>query len=802
MDPCMNQIFKNLSLVLISFTLCFTSFGMDEGILKAGHGRPSSKEKNQRKRQKVDCSILSGSESDFDQNPVEEEEEALKSHLARQAKVTYFQDFREKMEKKFCYAGSGVGKILDKLAALYLDWPSDKPGVFVIGATTGVGKNTLAKHIRDFLESDPFLDSGTANGRFQLIKDRNKRILGDEILKNTGSSVRLKKGIHKVVVIDEIQAMLKDNGAYNAVNELWFHAFGDAEINIDIAGTLNMKKAFIVNAIKRHFGIKTQLNSLNLEIIKLQDKLDEAKKKEPNDGIAISSTIGTLERKKEESQAALCSIVTDLTVELRQLMSEIPSFFSDDEKLKSTEILAHSFLDSDVATIERRFSDMPSYKNLYFERNIYIFLGNPAKTNDEIRDEMKLSPVQTRETLRALAKKKLSEETVRSWFISHALTGPYYNLNQCGWDSRIQHVFAICPPASKHLPSLISASIEGDFCIGLSDKLHVADEVLDFFLLELKDPTKDLRSLSCCYSPILTKMFTSLRLKLGASHEPHFRLEKQEDELVLMLEADRNIEVRHEIKTKKPKKEEQIIKAQPSLEDERDRQRKAIYSAYFYAFYHSFFTQLPAQLSRVGDAKFDEFYEDCTPEFNLTKELSMLSLNLVLKYVGLVHFAGETDRVFKKERAMDSLLNILEYIKELKNTHSNKEIYLIINKALNKVNSNFSSFFRNSGMFEFINTKLIDRPFSMAVEGDEEQNDGAQNTPPNLEEIADSIYEILINFDNSAQGFNATVERITQTEPFQQMFRGFYGEFLKSKKLIVSFDGSGNPNQIRAAESQ
>ncbi len=78
---------------------------------------------------------------------------------------------------------------------------------------------------------------------------------------------------------------------------------------------------------------------------------------------------------------------------------------------------------------------------------------------------------------------------------------------------------------------------------------------------------------------------------------------------------------------------------------------------------------------------------------------------------------------------------------------------LIIKTALNKLkNSNFSNFFGNCGMFEFLDRILIDTHSNMAIDGDDQVDSSVENARLSNQEIADKVYEILVNFDNSGQG--------------------------------------------------
>lgn len=784
----MKRIVGNFCVVVILLMVSVVSLGMDAGH-KANHERPSDEEQP-KKRFKPD---VPAGDSSADARDVEAESRRAE-FLAYQNKVRYFQNFRCTMERKFSYWGSASGDILDKLSALYLDKPSDKPGFFVIGSTPGVGKNTFAKHIREFLEHDPFRPRDANKGRFQIIKDRNKRIFDHDILKNTGSSERLQRGIHKIVVIDEVQAMTKDNGYNNATNELWFHAFGDAEINIDISSTISAKKNIVANAMRKFFTLKTNLNSVDLEIANLNEKSEGE-----STGEQGSSSLTAASKKKEELRESMGFLITNLTIELRELMNEVPDFFSEAERSLSGEMLARSFLDSDVATIERRFCDLPSYKQLYFDRNIYIFLGNPAKTNDEILEEMERCSSKTRNSLRALAKERLTEATVRTWFITHALHSQYYALNKRGWDSRMRHVFAIWPPASKHLLPLINASIESDFCKNRGGKIHIDDATLHYFAQAFADPTKDLRSLSNCYAPILTRMFDQLELTLTADHEPQFILEKQGEELVLRHNTDDAIKVTHRLKARSGKEEAPPKTApEPLPEGDVERERYSIYLAYFYAFYNHLFGKFPMELYRVDDVKFEELYEDISRSFNLTAELSLVTLNLVFKYVGVAHFTGDMDRMFKKERVITSLRKIVDYVFDLKNTHSDREIDFIIKTALAKLDQRLPHF-ATCGM-EIFNRVLMDEQSSVAmvVDGDVEERE-KKRARPTKQEIVDDIYYALINFDDADYGINKAIARMSETQPFKTLLKGLYHEFLKSKKLTASFDTFGKSIQIIAA---
>ena len=778
----MNKILL-IWLILVAFIATSDSYAMKKSQPKTENSRHSDEDNIITKRRKLDDSHESG------------ESQAKKLiFFAHQDKVRYFLDFRSHMERKFSYWGSALGKILDKLGALYLDKASDKPGVFVVGSMPGVGKNTFVKHIRDFLERDPFRDSNARGTRFQLIKDKNKKIFDNDILLNTGSRERLRKGINNVVVIDEIQSMVKDYSVNNLANELWFHAFGDAEVNIDIATYINTKRVNICSAVKKNHNDKTQLNYFASEIIRLKKKIEDAKDQDPNSiPAALTNSLRDILDKKQQVEDTINYHLNYLTMELGELMSEVPDFFCFDEQNKNPEIIARAFLDSDSGLIERRFINAPNYKHVYFDRNIYIFLGNPAKINDTILEEFDRATDKSRDALRALAKEKLSEQAVRAWFTSHALHSQYYALNKRGWDSRMPDVFAIYPPASKHLPALIGASIESDFCSESHGSICIDNAALSFFSAELSDATKDLRALAGCYSPILTKMFTELELRLSPDHEPKFLLEKSDNKLVLMLDGHSDLKAIHIIKNKKQKKNAtQVINPTPTAPDEADQEKYALYSAYYYAFYQYLFPRLPDELYRIDDAKFNDFYEEQRLDFNLSQELSILALNFVIKFVGMTTFCGKIDQVFKKEQAMASIIAIVKYIAALKITHSNQDIYFIIKTALCKINNNFGQFFGASGIFEYIDTVLMNIPGKMDI-------DGVQNTNPSHEKIAEHIYDILICFDDGQQSINKIIDSLSNSPLFQLLIAGYRNEFLKGKKLIVTFDNLQNSTNVALA---
>lgn len=55
-------------------------------------------------------------------------------------------------------------------------------------------------------------------------------------------------------------------------------------------------------------------------------------------------------------------------------------------------------------------------------------------------------------------------------------------------------------------------------------------------------------------------------------------------------------------------------------------------------------------------------------------------------------------------------------------------------------------------MFEFLDRMLIDTHSNMAIDGDDQVDSSVENARLSNQEIADKVYEILVNFDNSGQG--------------------------------------------------